>query len=76
MGTGERYLLYALEKRIVTHYREVAIGLVIWKSKKKTLPITLFNMFTIKKGDQPWDFFGRNDAKAETPVLWPPYAKS
>ena len=21
--------------------------------------------------DQPWDFFGRNDAKAETPVLWP-----
>ena len=21
------------------------------------------------KGDQPWDFFGRHDAKAETPVL-------
>ena len=28
------------------------------------------------KGDQPWDLFGRNDAKAETPVLWPPHAKS
>ena len=28
------------------------------------------------KGDQPWDFFGRNYAKAETPVLWPPHAKS
>ena len=38
------------------------------------------------EGDQPWDFFGRNDAKAETPVntsplhevaeTWPPYAKS
>ena len=28
------------------------------------------------EGDQPWDFFGRNDAKAETPVLWPPRAKS
>ena len=28
------------------------------------------------KGDQPWDIFGRNDAKAETPVLWPPHAKS
>ena len=26
--------------------------------------------------DQPWDFFGRNDAKAETPVLWPSHAKS
>ena len=24
------------------------------------------------EGDQPWDYFGRNDAKAETPVLWPP----
>ena len=23
-----------------------------------------------------WDFFGRNDGKAETPVLWPPHAKS
>ena len=28
------------------------------------------------EGDQPCDFFGRNDAKAETPVLWPPYVKS
>ena len=28
------------------------------------------------EGDQPWDFFGRNDAKAEAPVLWPPRAKS
>ena len=25
---------------------------------------------------QPWVFFGRNDAKAETPVLWPPHVKS
>ena len=28
------------------------------------------------EGDQPWDFFGRNDAKAETLVLSPPHAKS
>ena len=28
------------------------------------------------KGDQPWVFFGRNDAEAETPILWPPHAKS
>ena len=28
------------------------------------------------KGDQFWVFFGRNDAKAETPGLWPPHAKS
>ena len=28
------------------------------------------------EGDQPWDFLGRNDAKAETPVLSPPHSKS
>ena len=28
------------------------------------------------QGDQSWDLFGRNDAKAETPVLWPPHEKS
>ena len=26
--------------------------------------------------DQSWMFFGRNDAKAETPVVWPSHAKS
>ena len=28
------------------------------------------------KGDQFWVFIGRTDAKAETPILWPPHAKS
>ena len=28
------------------------------------------------KGDQSWVFFGRTDAKTETPILWPPDAKS
>ena len=28
------------------------------------------------EGDQPWDFFGWNDAEAEAPVLWPPHVKS
>ena len=28
------------------------------------------------EGDQPWDFFGGNDAKTETPILWPLHAKS
>ena len=28
------------------------------------------------KGDQSWVFFGRNDTKAKTPVLWPPLVKS
>ena len=28
------------------------------------------------KGDQFWEFFGRTDAKAETPIFWPPHVKS
>ena len=28
------------------------------------------------KGDQSWVFIGRTDAKGETPILWPPHAKS
>ena len=28
------------------------------------------------KGDKTWVFIGRTDAKAETPILWPPHAKS
>ena len=28
------------------------------------------------KEDQSWVFFGRTDAKAETPIFWPPDAKS
>ena len=28
------------------------------------------------KGDQPWVFTGRTNAEAETPILWPPDAKS
>ena len=27
------------------------------------------------EGDQPWVFIGRTDAKAETPILWPPHAR-
>ena len=46
---------------------------------KKTLESPLYCkeiQLVYSEGDQPWDFFGRNDAKAETPVLWPPHAKS
>ena len=28
------------------------------------------------KGDQSWVFFGRTDVEAETPIFWPPDAKS
>ena len=31
---------------------------------------------TDSEGDQPWVVFGRNEAKAEAPVLWTPHVKS
>ena len=40
---------------------------------EKTLesPLDCKEIQPVHSEDQPWDFFGRNDAKAETPVLWP-----
>ena len=45
---------------------------------KKTLESCLDckEIQSVHSEDQPWDFFGRNDAEAETLVLWPPHAKS
>ena len=39
-------------------------------------PLDCKEIQPVHSEDQPWDFFGRNDAKAETPVLWPPHEKS
>ena len=45
---------------------------------EKTLesPLDYKEIQPVHSKDQSWVFFGRNDAKAETPVLWPPHAKS
>ena len=45
---------------------------------EKTLesPLDCKEIQPVLSEDQSWDFFGRNDAKAETPVLWPPHVKS
>ena len=45
---------------------------------EKTLesPLDCKEIQLVHSEDQPWDFFGRNDATAEAPVLWPPHVKS
>ena len=45
---------------------------------EKTLesPLDCKEFQPVHSEDQPWAFFGRNDAKAETPVLLPPHVKS
>ena len=49
---------------------------VPWPARRSNQSILKEIQPVRSEGDQPWDFFGRNDAKAETPVLWPPHAKS
>ena len=39
-------------------------------------PLDCKEIQPVHSKDQPWVFFGRNDAKAEAPVLWPPHANS
>ena len=51
----------------------------LWLPLEKTLesPLDCKEIQPVHyEGDQPWDYFGKNDAKSETPVLWPPHAKS
>ena len=45
---------------------------------EKTLesPLDCKEIQPVHSEDQPWDFFGGNNAKAETPILWPPDGKS
>ena len=54
-----------------------AFELWCWRRESLESPLDCKEIQPVhSEGDQPWDFFGRNDAKAETPVLWPPHAKS
>ena len=39
-------------------------------------PLDCKEIQPVHSEDQCWVFFGRNDAKAETPVLWPRHVKS
>ena len=49
----------------------------LWCGRRLESPLDCKEIQPVhSEGDQPWDFFGRNDAKAEIPVLWPPHAKS
>ena len=49
----------------------------LWCWRRLLSPLTCKEIQPVhSEGDQPLNFFGGNDAEAETPVLWPPHAKS
>ena len=71
-------VMYGCESWIVKkaeHRRIDAFELWCWRRLESPLDCKEIQPVH-SKGDQSWVFFGRNDAKAETPVLWPPLEKS
>ena len=59
------------------HQRIDAFELWCWRRLLRVSALDCKEMQPVhSKGDQSWVFFGRNDAKAVTPILWPPHAKS
>ena len=57
------------------HRRTKAFELWCWRKLESPLDSKEIQPVH-SKGDQSWVFFGRTDAEAETPILWPPDAKS
>ena len=48
----------------------------LWCWRRLMSPLDCKEIQPVHSEDQPWDFFGGNDAEAEAPVLWRPHAKS
>ena len=70
-----RYVCESWTVKKAEHRRTDAFELWCWRRLESPLDCKEIQPVN-SKGDQPWVYFGRNDAKAETPVLWPPHAKS
>ena len=45
-------------------------------TKINTVYFTILWVLPLPKGDQSWVFIGSTDPEAETPIVWPPHAKS
>ena len=62
-------------KKKAEHLRIDAFELWCWRRLESPLDCKEIQPVH-SEGGQPWDFFGRTDAKAETPILWPPDARN
>ena len=69
-------VMYGCESWTGEHRRIDAFELWCWRRLLKS-PLDFKEIQPVHpKGDQSWVFIGRTDLEAETPVLWPPHAKS
>ena len=72
-------VMYGCESQTVKkaeHQRTDAFELWCWRRLLRVPWTARRSNQSIPKGDQSWVFIGRTDTKAETPILWPPHAKS
>ena len=70
------FFIVQLSHSYMTIGKIIALTGQTFVGKVMSLLFHMLSRLVHSEGDQPWDFFERNDAKAETPVLWPPHAKS
>ena len=66
--------MFSKGKKLTFYLSPQMITVVLEKTLES--PLDCKEIQPIHFKDQPWVFFGGNDAKAETAVLWPPHAKS
>ena len=71
-------VMYGCETRTVKKAESRRIdAFELWCWRRLLSPLDCKEIQPVhSKGDQSWVFFGRNDAKAETAVFWPPHVKS
>ena len=70
-------VMYGCESRTVKKAERRRIdAFELWCWRRLLSPLDCRDIQPMhSKGDQPWVFFGKNDSKAEAPVLWPPHVK-
>ena len=74
----ESYFLH-MSPKFYTHYKNSLKNGCLWTvvlEKILESPLGCKAIQTVHSKDQSWVFIGRTDAEAETPILWPPDAKS
>ena len=77
-GYGFPVVMYGCESWTVKKAECQSIdAFELWLEKTLESPLDCKEIQPVhSKGDQSWVFIGRTDAEAETPILWPPDAKS
>jgi len=72
---GPGFLIWEMGITVPTIFKWIVLK--NWLEKTLESPLDCKEIQPVHpKGDQSWVFIGRTDAEAETPILWPPHAKS